>query len=183
MATRLAIQATAKAIRRLLEEVCPRSDFPNAEFKIVQAEDIAGANFQLEGITIYLYHITPNPSRSNMPVRFTSTGKRTRPPLSLDLHFMLTPWSDSSDIQLSLLGWAMSVLDDSPIITASYLNFDFQGMVVFHPDETVKLLLNPLPMQEMALLWENLRQVRIMPSDHVRCADGADRFGRGNRSR
>jgi hypothetical protein len=164
MATRLAILATAKAIQRLLADACPKSDFPTAEFKIVQAEDFAEARLQFEGISIYLYLIAPNQSRRNLPERVALTGMHTRPPLAIDLHFMLTPWSGSPDIQLSLLGWALSVLEDSPVIPASYLNTDFQGKEVFHPNETVKLVLNPIPMQEMALLWENLGQVRIMPS-------------------
>ena len=164
MATPLAIQATAKAIRRLLTEACPKGDFPTAEFKIVQAGDIAEANTQFEGISIFLYHITANTSRRDMSARVSPTGKRSRPPLPLDLHFLLTPWSISADTQLSLLGWAMRVLDDSPIIPSSYLNYNFPGKEVFHPDETVELIFNPTPVQEIALLWENLDQVRIIPS-------------------
>jgi hypothetical protein len=99
-----------------------------------------------------------------MPPRILENGKRCRPSLPLDLHFMLTPWSSSADTQLSLLGWAMRTLDDSPIIPASYLNYDFAGKEVFHPDETVELVFNPLTMQDMASLWENLHQPRILPS-------------------
>jgi hypothetical protein len=164
MATRLAILATAKAIRRLLADACPKSDFPTAQIKIVQARDFAGANLQLEGISIYLYHITVNQSQRNNPARVPPTGKRTLPFLPLDLHFILTPWSSSPDIQLNLLGWAMSVLNDSPIIPASYLNYDFSGKTVFRPDETVKLIFNPISAQEIADLWENLHHVGIMPS-------------------
>ena len=135
MATRLAILATAKAIRRMLADACPKSDFPTAQFRIVQAEDIAEANIQFEGISIYLYHITVNQSQRNTPARVPPTGKRTYPSLPLDLYFMLTPWSSSPDNQLHLLGWAMSVLNNTPIIPASYLNHDFPGKAVFRPDE------------------------------------------------
>jgi hypothetical protein len=164
MATQLAILATAKAIQRLLTDACPKSDFPTAEFKIVQAGDIAGANPQFEGISIYLYHITANISRRDMTARVSPSGKRTRPPLPLDLHFLLTPWSINADTQLRLLGWAMRVLENSPIIPASYLNNGFPGKEVFRHDETVELFFDPIPMQDMALLWEDLHQVRIMPS-------------------
>jgi hypothetical protein len=164
MATRLAILATAKAIRRLLADASSKSDFPTAQIKIVQAEDIAGANLQFEGISIFLYHITTNQTYRNNPARVPPTGKRTHPSLPLDLHFMLTPWSSSPDNPLNLLGWAISVLNDSPIIPAGYLNYDFPGKKVFRPDETVELIFNPITAQEIAGLWENLHQVRIMPS-------------------
>ena len=164
MATRLAILATTKAICRLLVDACPKSDFPTAQIKIVQAEDIAGANLQFVGISIYLYHIMANQSRRNVPAQVSPAGKRTNPSLPLDLYYMLTPWASNSDFQLSLLGWAMSVLDNSPIIPASYLNHDFPGKKVFRPEESVELIFNPIPIQEIAHLWENLHQVRIMPS-------------------
>jgi hypothetical protein len=164
MANRYAILATAKAIRRLLSDACPKDDFPNAEFRILQAADIEKPAPQGEGISIYLYHVTANISRRNMPARILPNGKRTRPPLPLDLHFLLTPWSGSADTQLGLLGWAMRVLDDTPIIPANYLNYDFPGKEIFHPDETVELIFNPISMQDMAPLWEDLHQVKIMPS-------------------
>lgn len=165
MATRLAILATAKAIRRLLADACPKSEFPGAEIKILQAGDLGGsASPQSEGISIYLYLVTANSSRRNLPPHLSAAGKRTRPPLPLDLHFLITPWSINAETQLSLLGWAMRTLEDTPIIPASYLNYDFPGIEVFHPDETVELVFNPLSIQDNAPLWEDLHQVKIMPS-------------------
>ncbi len=164
MATLLAIQATAKAIRRLLAEACPKADFPTAEFKIVQAGDLAEINQPFEGISIFLYQISVNTSPRNVPALVSPSGKQTRPPLSLDLHFLLTPWSGSAETQLHILAWAMRVLEDSPIIPASNLNQDFSGVEVFRPAETVRLIMDPMPLQDMALLWENLHQVRIIPS-------------------
>lgn len=165
MATRLAILATAKAIRRLLADACNKTEFPGADFKVVQGGELGGNTAPLtEGITIYLYLVTANTTRRNMPPRISPNGKRTRPPLPLDLHFLITPWSISADTQLSFLGWAMRVLDDTPIIAANYLNYDFPGKEVFHPEETVELLFNPIPIQDMAPLWEDLHQVKMMPS-------------------
>ncbi len=165
MATRLAILATAKAIRRLLADACDKNEFPGAEFKVVQAGELGGMTPPLtEGVTIYLYMLTANTSRRNMPPRISPNGHRTRPPLPLDLHFLLTPWSISADTQLRFLGWAMRVLDDTPIIAANYLNYDFPGKEVFHTDETVELLFNPIPILDMAPLWEDLHQVKMMPS-------------------
>lgn len=164
MASRLAILATARAIRRLLADGCSHDEFPGAQFNILQAGDLANGTPQVEGISIYLYLITANASRRNLPPHLNPAGKLTRPPLPLDLHFLITPWSASADTQLSLLGWAMRVLDDTPIIPTSYLNYDFPGKEVFHANETVELIFNPIPMQDMAPLWEDLHQVKVIPS-------------------
>jgi len=164
MASRLAILATAQAIRQLLADGCPHDEFPGAQFNIVQAGDLANSATPAEGISIYLYLVTANASRRNLPPHLNPNGKLTRPPLPLDLHFLLTPWSASADTQLSLLGWAMRVLDDTPIIPAGSLNYDFPGKDVFRADESVELIFNPIPMQDMALLWENLHQIKVIPS-------------------
>jgi hypothetical protein len=164
MASRLAILATAKAIRRLLEDACPKTEFPSALFRVFQAADLAAPSPMAEGISIYLYLVTANASRRNMPARLSPSGKKTRPPLPLDLHFMLTSWSANADMQLRLLGWAMRVLDDTPILPAGYLNDEFPNNEIFCPEETVELIFNPLSLQDMAPLWENLHQQKLLPS-------------------
>jgi hypothetical protein len=164
VASRLAISTTAKAICRLLADACSHDEFPGAQFNILQAGDLANGTPPVEGISIFLYLVTANVSRRNLPPHLNPAGKLTRPPLPLDLHFLVTPWSASADTQLSLLGWAMRVLDDTPIIPANYLNYGFPTKEVFHANETVELIFNPIPMQDMAPLWEDLHQVKVIPS-------------------
>jgi hypothetical protein len=160
----LAIQATAKTIRRLLDDACPREEFRGADFVILQSGELSGNKLPAEGISIYLYLVTANTSRRNLPPKRNASGRLTRPPLPLDLHFLITPWSADPENQLGLLGWAMRVLDDTPIIPAGYLNYDFKGKEVFHPGETVELVFNPISIQDMAALWQNLHQVKVIPS-------------------
>jgi hypothetical protein len=142
MATRQAILATAKAIQRLLAEACPAGDFPSIEIKIVQAGELTETNPQFEGISILLYQITTNLSQRSIPGRISPAGKRAHPSLPLDLYFLLTPWSSHADMQLNLLGWAMQVLNASPVIPAGYLNRDFPNGEVFRSDEAIKLIYN-----------------------------------------
>ncbi len=164
MATRLAILATAKAIRRLLAEAGAGTEFSGAEFKVIQAAELTGATPPLaEGITICLYQITANTQR-NTPAHTGPTGARSRPALALELHFLITPWSASADTQLSLLGWAMRVLDDTPSMDANVLNADFPGQAIFHLDESVALIFNPLSLPELAALWQGLAAAGTMPA-------------------
>ena len=165
MATRLAILATAQAIRRLLAEASAGTEFDGCDFKVVQAAELAAAAALVhEGLTVYLHQVSAGASQRSAPPRLGPAGGHARPPLALELHCLLTPWSASADRQLGLLGWALRVLEDTPILTASFLNAGNPGQPVFQPDETVQLSFNPLSIHDLARLAESLRQPRILDS-------------------
>ena len=164
MASILAIAATGLAIRRLLEDTCPRDLFPDADFKLLQAADFEKTAYLKEGISIYLYMIGANPSRRNLPPRMSIAGRRYRPSLPVDLHFLITSWSSDAELQLRMLGWAMRALEDTPIFPAGLLNANTFETDIFFPEEAVELIFNPLSLQDMGLLWENLKTVKLMPS-------------------
>jgi hypothetical protein len=164
MANLLAIAATGLAIRRLLEDACPRDLFPLADFKLFQATDFEKSGYLPEGISIYMYMVGTNTSRRNFPPRQAKDGKRYRPSLPLDLYFLLTPWSNDAELQLRMLGWAMRVLEDTPILPSGLLNANTSERDIFFPEETVELLFNPLSLQDLSVLWENLKLTRLLPS-------------------
>jgi hypothetical protein len=117
VATHQAIAATGQALRSLLSESCPRDEFPAAQFALYQA-----SNFQApmdEGISLYLFRVTVNGARRNQPPKIGPDGKRYRPPLPLDLFFLLTAWAQDPAQQYQLLGWAMRMLEDNPILPIS----------------------------------------------------------------
>jgi hypothetical protein len=82
----------------------------------------------------------------------------------VDLNFLITPWAADADKQLRLLGWIMRVIEDTPIIPAALLNELEQNGKIFAAAENVELFYEPLSMADTAILWENLKQVKVMPS-------------------
>jgi hypothetical protein len=165
MATRLAILATAQAIRDLLAEAGAGTEFADCDFKVVQAAELGDETpVVAEGLTVCLYQVSASASQHNTPPRPGPTGQHSRAAMALELHFLLTPWSASAEQQLGLLGWALRVLDDTPILTANFLNAGFPGQVVFQPDESVELSFNPLSLHDLARLAESLRQPRVLDS-------------------
>jgi hypothetical protein len=165
MASYPAIAAVGTALVNLLKDAT-KSEFPQAKFKLFQAADFGDAA-QLptpEGASVYLYRVTVNTSRRNLPPRTELDGTRTRPPLPLDLHFLITPFAASAEKQYRLLGWILRVIEDTPILPAALLNELEQDGAIFDPDESVELSLDPLSLSDMAILWENLKQVKVLPS-------------------
>jgi len=155
MARYPAIASVGTAILSLLADARPKPDFVNAQFELYQS-----SNFESpmeEGISLYLYRVTINGTLRNPVARIDATGKRRRPPLPLDLSFMLTAWAKTADKQQRLLGWAMQQLEDIPILPSSLLNSFGPEPEVFHPDETVEIICESIPVQDMVNIWENLK--------------------------
>jgi hypothetical protein len=165
MATHQAILATAQTIQHLLSEAAAPTEFSGAAVRLAQAGDPAdGLPPAPDGIRLYLYQVAAHSAQRSNLARNAPVGGHTRPPLPLELHFLLAPWSASAATQLALLGWAMRVLDDTPLLTAAQLNASFPAQAVFRVDENVALIFNPLPLAELARLWENLRPASALPS-------------------
>jgi hypothetical protein len=153
LATYAAISAVGQGLLALLEQSCPKPEFEGARFRLYQAADFK--NPMDEGVSLFLYRVTPSTTRRNLPGRVDSQGRRTRRPLPLDLYYLLTPWAKSAVKQHRLLGWAMRQLEDTPTLTASFLNhYGTPETDTFLPDETVTLVYDPLSIQDMLNIWE-----------------------------
>ena len=71
-------------------------------------------------INLFLYLVTPNPGWRNeqLPSRDASGRQRlTNPPLALDLHYLLSVYSGGDLHAEILLGYAMQLLHEMPVLT------------------------------------------------------------------
>jgi uncharacterized protein DUF4255 len=151
MATFQAIAATGQAILGLLADACPKPEFGAARFELYQV-----TNFQSpmeEGISLYLYRVGVNGARRNLPPTIGPNGQRFRPPIPLDLHYMVSAWARTAVKQQRLLGWAIRTLEDVPIFPAAMLNHYGPETEIFRPGETVELILDQLTLQDLNNLW------------------------------
>jgi hypothetical protein len=155
LATYRAIAATGLALRGLLESACPKTEFPNAQFELYRAANFDGP--METGISLYLYRVVVNASRRNFAPTTGPDGKRYRPPLPLDVCYMLTPWGPTAEVQHRLLGWAMRELENTPILPSSLLNHYVQEVDTFRPSETVELICETLSIQDMNALWDGFK--------------------------
>ena len=76
-------------------------------------------------INIFLYHVTPNIGWRNvgLPSRdYAAGGRLTNPPLALDLHYLVTAYGDAEFHAEALLGYAMQVLHENPVLTRAMIN-------------------------------------------------------------
>lgn len=154
MATYQAIAAVSQALKGLLDRALPKDEFPDAAIKLLQPAEYA--NGMAEGVSLLLYRVAINQTQRNLPTRNAPDGTRYRPPLPVDLHYLLSAWSDDADTQQCLLGWAMRLLGDTPVLAGNLINPFTLEKPVFRADESVELVSDPLPLEQWLALWATL---------------------------
>ena len=151
MGTFQAIAATGQAMLGLLSDAVPRDLFPNAQFELYQM-----SNFQQpmeEGISLFLYRIAANTSRRNLPPTTGPDGRRFRPPIPLDLYYIATAWAPTAVRQQRLLGWAIRMFEDVPVLPTGLLNNYGPEPEIFKQGETVEIILDSLTLQDLNNFW------------------------------
>jgi uncharacterized protein DUF4255 len=151
MGTFQAIAATGQAMLGLLSDAVPRDQFPNAQFELYQM-----SNFQQpmeEGISLFLYRIAANTARRNLPPTTGPDGRRFRPPIPVDLYYIATAWAPTAVRQQRLLGWAIRMFEDVPVLPTGLLNNYGPEPEIFKQGETVEIILDSLTLQDLNNFW------------------------------
>jgi hypothetical protein len=160
MALYPAIAATSGAMLALLRDGVAGGEFEGVEFAHYRASDFEAPMTQ--GFSLYLYRVTINANR-NLPPQLAPDGTTRRPPIPLDLHFLVTAWAEDAMRQQRMLGFAVRTLENAPILPSGLLNQQTPEGDVFRPEETVELYYEGLSVQDMAYIWD-VAQTKEQPS-------------------
>ena len=123
MSNALAIAAVTAVLRDLLNNGVVQHDLSsNVGVVSVTSKppDVinTGPNEAAE-LNLYLYQVTPNQGWRNVgqPARDAAGARLTNPPLALDLHYLLMAYGGDDFVAEILLGYAMQVLHETPVLT------------------------------------------------------------------
>jgi hypothetical protein len=152
MATANAIATVGQAILALIAGGVPHDEFASSRFELYQAKDFQAP--MEEGVSLYLYRISPAGEIRNYPPRVGPDGKRYRQLLPINLHYLLSSWAREAAKQQRLLGWAMRILEDTPILPAGLLNQGGPEADTFRPTETVDVLMETVSIYDMGAIWD-----------------------------
>lgn len=161
MATANAIAATGQAILGLIAAAVPRNEFLNAKFELYQAKDFQSP--MQEGVSLYLYRITPAGEIRNYPPRIAPDGRKYKQLLPINLHYILSAWAQEAVKQQRLLGWAMRILEDTPVLAAGVLNQSGPETDTFRPTEIVDVIMEPISIYDMGAIWD-VSKPNVQPS-------------------
>lgn len=151
MAKAQAISVTGQTVLGLLADNIPKSEFTNARFELYQPINFLSP--MKEGISLFLYRIEINAGLRNLPNKTGLDGISRRPPLPLDLYYLLTVWAEDTIKQQRILGWAMRTLEEAPVLSAGRLNHFGPEADVFKPNETIEIIFHSLSLQDLSNLW------------------------------
>src|SRR5690242_10294054 len=125
MADFAGISAAGLSIQRLLTlrfEEAPPLD-RNVTVVLARAEDFEPDVFPQfvarPALTLFLYRVGAN--RTTRAAWSAVGAYDGRSHLALDLHFLLFAWADNADDESRILGRAMQVIEDTPIISGPLL--------------------------------------------------------------
>ncbi len=189
MASFLALAGVSRTLRNLLED---RMQQP-------VAITLAPPDVQVSGITgrranLYLYQVAENPHLKNQEIPGEGhPGAYGRPPLALDLSYLVTPYGASdngpdADLEAQqILGDLMRAFHEYPIITPGLHRGDLPANPLILDTslvgefERIKITLQPSSLDEMSKIWTALPQSNFRRSVtyHVSVVEIASRRRRG----
>lgn len=155
-----AIAAATLTIRKLLEDRVPERD-PGISppLKVTTYPlDIANKNSSGQKLNLFLYQTAINAAWRNMDMPHqVRAGESGPPPLALDLHYLITafgPDADDDAASYRLLGGAMSVLHDHPVLDRDDISAALTGSGLGEQFERLRVTPLPVAWQEMSSLWQ-----------------------------
>jgi len=134
MSSPLAIGAVTAVLRDLLDNAL--IDASAAVGSPVMVSAVAPDTINLDDpefaprLNLFLYQVTPNPGWRNQgqPSRGAATGERlTNAPLALDLHYLLTAYAKLDFQAEILLGYAMHLLHERPVLDRAAIRKALSG--------------------------------------------------------
>jgi hypothetical protein len=167
MSTALAIATVTRTLRNLLGNLTladfsglPSDTRPTAEIQVttLPLDRVRGGDGDASRnqVNLFLYHAEPSAAWRNQDLpRQVRPGETGRPPLALNLYYMLTAYGqqDSELIAHVLLGTAMRILHDHPVLSRAELRGALPQGEVDTQFENVRLTPQPVSLDEVSKLW------------------------------
>lgn len=182
----LAIAAVTAALKDLLNNGLLDHDLATVGSYGVSAsppDRITTGSDEPNRLNLFLYQVTPNPGWRNvgLPARDAGGARVANPPLALDLHYLLTAYG-SEDLNAEiLLGFAMQMLHETPVLDRDLLRTvlatpspvddvlvpgifgSLTALDLADQIEQIKISPNYLSVDDLAKMWSAM-QARYRPS-------------------
>lgn len=157
MANVRAIHSVGYSLVGYLRQAYRSSDLRNEHdcgFQLISSDDLADATSidtsATSTLTLYLYRITVSEHLRNTPRG--ADGNRRVLPLSVNLHYLMTAWTESAMAEHHILAWAMSQLEQAPMFGGTLLSAE----AGWQPDEVIQVVPEELSIESLMRIWDAL---------------------------
>jgi hypothetical protein len=160
MSNALAVAATMRVIASLLDGGVGNASLSSllgVALTTVHPPDLVpiGDNVETDHLNLFLYTVTMNSGWRNVATTRNSAGERVgRPPLAVDLHFLLSAYGANQYHPELLLGIGMQVLHEQPFLDRNGIRSLF-GIAASPEDQAMAT----------AELDQQIEQIKISPHD------------------
>jgi hypothetical protein len=100
-------------------------------------------------LSLYLYRIVEDPYVKNQPPLSDAGRRQRRPPLTLDLFYLVTPLVGLPREQQLVIGKVMQIFHDRAVLEGSDLSPTMAAA-----GEELRIVLNPVTLDETAQVWQ-----------------------------
>jgi hypothetical protein len=104
-------------------------------------------------LTIFLYRVGIAADMRNLPRRTLPDGRLARPPLPIELRYLITPWAATPASEYVIAGHVMRVLYDHAELGPPYL-----AGTSWRPEDSVQLTMESLPIEDHTRIWDTVRK-------------------------
>ncbi|GLZ81508.1 hypothetical protein Afil01_63150 [Actinorhabdospora filicis] len=140
MSNGYAIAAVTAVLRSRLNQTLAATDpagtVGNVTVSALPPDRITIGGSEPAQLNLFLYQVTPNTAYRNVQLPSVSSGGTpvTGPPLALDLHYLLTAYGAEQYFAEIILGHALRLLNDEPVLTREAIRAALNPSV---PDPTL----------------------------------------------
>ena len=175
MSSPLALSAVTATLQTCLQHVYNASTLGTVKVSAVAPDLVQSQNGGQDSgmrVNLFLHQVTPNAAWRNVALPSLSSDGSTRlknPPLALDLHYLLTAYASDDAEAEALLGYAILMLHENPVLPRSLITNVFSHLSSDALNDAIKLSnldsqiemikITPatLGREEMAWLWTALK--------------------------
>jgi hypothetical protein len=153
MSSVFAIAAVTSTLRNLVSRAV-NADVPGAQVT-ARPPDKARQATAGNQVNLFLYRTSIDAALRNEDPPNVRPGEGAAPPLPLVLSYLVTAYGENDDELLShqLLGSAMRILHDQPVLSADDIRTAIDGRDAGVQVERVRITPHPIPLDEVSRLW------------------------------
>ena len=140
-----------ESLKQLLaEKLSPLVELKNIKF---DSPAHIKENASLPCLSLFLFKIEENPHLKNSDMRHINSPDPHYTPVSMDLYYLITPFSKEKDDELRIAGRIVQIFNDNSILRGRMLKKSLDGA-----SEKFHIVLYSLPFEEIFQLWQSFKE-------------------------
>lgn len=144
----------SETLKKLLEDAPWTGISPRPDISLKSPGEIKDEGGSPNKVSIFLYQITENVFLKNEGMQRIDDTRLLYPPLFLELFYLITPYSNDPVQEKYILGKVMQIFFENPVLSGTVLQGDLSGT-----DEEIKVIFNPLSLDDLTKLWGAFQEV------------------------